>query len=500
MTLQPCECLDLLRPDRSLVSQEPDMDEETRKTLIKAKAGEFFESLSGKDQTYFLKNFNEIIGDFSLSEQRVMSDKTPKPRGIPRKDGKPPIQRKRPELNPPDIELPLPKPDHNKKSPDFIPLKHSSEKLSISSKEIAAALNRIAANNPKNIMNEVERQKTEREQHIKNQREEHYENRRKNQRNYNRKHNAHYKNYLENEEHHFPLYLSGLVHCLADQKSNFGRPRTKLTDYLFAMIYTVYSQKSSRRSMGLLRYMINEGYLTHIPASNSTTRFLADGKTEEILRVLHAISATAVSHLEATMMIDSSGFQTTSFNDWFSEKHHVRKEHEWLKMHACVGLNTRIIAAVTVTNKNSHDNTQFKPLIDEVMKHFDVTEVMADKAYDARANYKLTSKYNIRLLVPFRRMDTANSKGVSEWTDAYLFMKENREEFDALYHRRSNVESTFHSIKSQLGEHIRSKKPEAQKNELYCKAIAYNIKTLIRLRYMNDIVPNFVDEEELEEM
>lgn len=170
-------------------------------------------------------------------------------------------------------------------------------------------------------------------------------------------------------------------------------------------------------------------------------------------------------------------------------------------MHACVGLNTRIIAAVTVTNKDSHDNTQFRPLIDDVVKCFDVQEVVADKAYDARANYELTSKYKIRLLVPFRSTDTAKAKGVSEWTDAFLFMTENRERFDALYHRRPNVESTFpfHSIKSQLGEYIRSKKPEAQKNDLYCKAIAYNIKTLIRLRYMNDLIPDFVCEERWEE-
>lgn len=497
MALQPCDCLDLLRPDRSLLSQEPDMDEKTRRALIMAKGLEFFENLDKEDLECFLKNVNDL---FAIKEEiRSVTNKPLKPRGRPRKDGKPPIQRKHPELNFPDTKLPLSKPISNKSSSDFTPFTRPVEKPTVSSKEMDATLKRIAANNPKNILDEVKRQKAEREYHIKKQREEYYEYRRKKQRDYNRKHNAHYKRYLENEERYFPLYLSGLVHCLGEQESNFGRPRTKLSDYLFALIYTVYSQKSSRRSMGLLRYMVNEGYLTHIPASNSTTRFLADVKTEEILRVLHAISATAVSHLEVTMMIDSSGFQTTSFNDWFSEKHNVKKEHEWLKMHACVGLNTRIIAAVTVTNKNSHDNTQFRPLIDDVVKCFDVLEVVADKAYDARANYELTSKYKIRLLVPFRSTDTAKGKGVSEWTDAFLFMKENREEFDALYHRRSNVESTFHSIKSQLGEHIRSKKPEAQKNELYCKAIAYNIKTLIRLRYTNDLIPNFVGDEGWEE-
>lgn len=115
------------------------------------------------------------------------------------------------------------------------------------------------------------------------------------------------------------------------------------------------------------------------------------------------------------------------------------------------GIEPRIIAAVTITNKDSHDNTQFRPLIDDVVKCFDDPEVVADKAYDAHANYKLTSKYKIRLLVPFRSTDTAKAKGVPEWTDSFLFMKENREEFDALYHRRSNVESTFPFDKVTIG-------------------------------------------------
>ncbi len=53
------------------------------------------------------------------------------------------------------------------------------------------------------------------------------------------------------------------------------------------------------------------------------------------------------------------------------------------------------------------------------------------------------------------------------------------------YHKRSNVESTIGAIKKKLGESLKSKNLVAQKNELLCKIIAYNITVLIQ--HMHEI-------------
>jgi len=42
------------------------------------------------------------------------------------------------------------------------------------------------------------------------------------------------------------------------------------------------------------------------------------------------------------------------------------------------------------------------------------------------------------------------------------------------YHKRSNVESAFGSIKKKFGETLRNKNYTAQVNELLCKIVAYN--------------------------
>lgn len=59
----------------------------------------------------------------------------------------------------------------------------------------------------------------------------------------------------------------------------------------------------------------------------------------------------------------------------------------------------------------------------------------------------------------------------------------NKDEFMLHYHKRSNVESTFASIKRKLGDTLRSKNSTSQINELLCKIIAYNITVLIQEMY-----------------
>ncbi|MGZ5446634.1 MAG: transposase [Thermoanaerobaculia bacterium] len=47
------------------------------------------------------------------------------------------------------------------------------------------------------------------------------------------------------------------------------------------------------------------------------------------------------------------------------------------------------------------------------------------------------------------------------------------------YHRRSNAESTFSSMKRVLGDTLRSKGEDAQRNELLMLVVAHNIRMLI---------------------
>ncbi len=62
----------------------------------------------------------------------------------------------------------------------------------------------------------------------------------------------------------------------------------------------------------------------------------------------------------------------------------------------------------------------------------------------------------------------------------YHFYSLHRAEFLQHYHKRSNVETTFHMIKSKFGQRLRSTSLTAQINEALCKVLCHNLCVVIQ--------------------
>jgi hypothetical protein len=77
----------------------------------------------------------------------------------------------------------------------------------------------------------------------------------------------------------------------------------------------------------------------------------------------------------------------------------------------------------------------------------------------------------------------------------YNFYTERREEFLTHYHKRSNVETTFHMIKSKFGQRLRSKTLTAQVNEALCKVLCNNLCVVIQSQHELGIETDFASEE-----
>jgi len=67
-----------------------------------------------------------------------------------------------------------------------------------------------------------------------------------------------------------------------------------------------------------------------------------------------------------------------------------------------------------------------------------------------------------------------------------------RDEFLALYHKRSNVESTFSMIKRKLGDGLRSKSDTAMPKEASYKILCHNVVVLIHEMFEPGIEPRFL--------
>lgn len=74
-------------------------------------------------------------------------------------------------------------------------------------------------------------------------------------------------------------------------------------------------------------------------------------------------------------------------------------------------------------------------------------------------------------------------------------LNDNREEFLTHYHKRSNVETTFHMIKAKFGQRLRSKTLTAQINEALCKVLCHNLCVVIQSVHELGIETDFSTEE-----
>ena len=305
----------------------------------------------------------------------------------------------------------------------------------------------------------------------------------------------------------FDVLLRDLVASVPEPErdpTHAGRRPIPLADQLFCAVQKVYSQLSCRRAQSLFRFAVERGQLPKAPHYTLSSEAMNRPELTPILKDLITRSALPLAALEAGFAPDSTGIRTTSFGAWMEEKHGDEREHVWLKAHALAGTRTHVIIRAIVTGKDGADNPQFEPLIREAVEAgFPLKEVYADKAYSARSNYALAEEVGFDLFVPFKSNARArvSSRGHAVgdgkahsmlWRKAFYFFQMHRDEFEAKYHARSNVESVFSALKRKFGETLRSRTPTAQTNELLAKMLAYNLTVLIHEIFEHGIVPDFL--------
>ena len=84
-------------------------------------------------------------------------------------------------------------------------------------------------------------------------------------------------------------------------------------------------------------------------------------------------------------------------------------------------------------------------------EHFHIREVSADAAYSSRQNLHAIVDAGGVPYIDFKSVAKARAKGSKPdelWAHMYHMFTLNAAEFKRHYHKRSNVETTFHMIKS----------------------------------------------------
>lgn len=259
----------------------------------------------------------------------------------------------------------------------------------------------------------------------------------------------------------------------------------------WAAVRKVHSGLSGRRAMALMRHGVEIEALRWEPHEHVASRFFNKPYAQDMLDVLIARSALPLASIETQWGIDSTGFRTQGLGGlWRLERYdEERKITAWRKCHALVGLNTKVVGALLVTphrGKLTGDISQFAPLLERAKDAgYTLVEIIADGAYCGRQVLTLAEELGATPLIPFKkhtmpaRKTSHGTPGGSAWWRAWHYFNLHKEQFYERYHKRSNVEACFSTIKRKYGETLKSTRDVAADNELRARIIAHNLATIL---------------------
>ena len=298
------------------------------------------------------------------------------------------------------------------------------------------------------------------------------------------------------EAERFTELLQSLCEGIPTSQSRTGRPRIPLSDVVYSLTSRAYSAMSGRRHASELREAEANGIIAKAPSFQTAFRYLENPDLTPLLKSLIEETAKPLAAVEVDFAVDSSGFSTNTYSRWFDHKWgKERSRQSWVKTHVICGVKTHVVTAVEATPTESADSKQLPYLLERTARTFDINEVSADKAYSDHRNVHVIQDAGGTAYIPFRSNSTgqASSKHPydSLWHRMWAYYNFNRSDFNAHYHKRSNVETVFSMIKAKFGGSVRAKSPVAQVNEVLCKVLAHNICVLIQSIYELNLEPVF---------
>lgn len=308
-----------------------------------------------------------------------------------------------------------------------------------------------------------------------------------------------YDNAQTNEKLIFMRLLKDLTDYVEQPNYKFGRPTLPMSEMVFNSVLKIYSTFSLRRFMSDTKIAKEMKLVTNVPSYSSIGHFLQKEELTPILKQLIKLSSLPLKDIEKDFAGDSTGFSTSRFARWFDHKWGKEtKKRIWIKCHAMCGVKTNIITAVEITEGFANDSPQLSSLVRQTAEHFEVKEVSCDRAYSSRKNLKLIEDEGALPFIPFKSNARGRrDKGSGVWKRMYHYFMFNHDEFLKHYHKRSNIETCFHMIKTKFKDNLRSKSKTAQINELLCKVLAHNICVVIQEISELGIRGEFVIEKEI---
>lgn len=181
------------------------------------------------------------------------------------------------------------------------------------------------------------------------------------------------------------------------------------------------------------------------------------------------------SNNPVSIAVDSSGIKVHNGGDWIRRVWKVKKGY--LKVHLAVNIATNQIVAMDVSSEKVHDGKRLKRLVNRAKENVGVRRVLADGAYDSRANFNFLAWNHIKPVIRVRSNSVPKNRGCPARKMAVIEQKAFKPKAWSRIHRfgyRWRVEGAFSVIKRVFGEYVGARRFVNMAKEMLLKASIYN--------------------------
>jgi Transposase DDE domain len=145
------------------------------------------------------------------------------------------------------------------------------------------------------------------------------------------------------------------------------------------------------------------------------------------------------------------------------------------KLAMAVSAGSGHVLAVQCRIGNRSDAPDFGPLFYDAWRRAPVRTVLADSGYDSEANHRIARlDMGVRSVIP-AKVGRPSEKSPSGYYRALMRKRFNRKADATTYGQRAVSESVNGAIKRNLGDNLRSIRPDRRKNELMFRALVHSL-------------------------
>ena len=182
---------------------------------------------------------------------------------------------------------------------------------------------------------------------------------------------------------------------------------------------------------------------------------------------------------DVTASLDGTGFSNTNPSHYYTKRVDGVKAKNYTKTVFLADNKTKLILNIRTRSDHRSETLDFIPLVRELKNTLSC--ILADKAYDSKANRRYCWNNSIEVHIPVREWKQHRQgyghkpflKSKHRKKAAKLFNKNK-------YNYRALIESVNSAIKRTLGSYVNSRRASNQQKQVTIKTIAYNLEVIGR--------------------